>query len=168
MVLNNIEKLLEKYNNAETTLQEEAQLKTYFLSDNVAAHLEHYKPMFQYFSDSKQEQYTKTIPLNPDSNRNNKTKLYQWISVAAVAVLMLGIFIPNWNNEPKTLADYTQEEQELYLETKQALTLISKNLNKGLVGMNALNMAGDNLNTGIEKANYISVFGKTTNRLLNN
>ncbi|WP_179352486.1 hypothetical protein [Winogradskyella vidalii] len=166
MVLNNIEELIEKYNNAETTLQEEAELKAYFLSDAVAPHLEHYKPMFQYFSKSKKEVYNKPISLN--SNNTRKTKIYQWFSVAAIVLLMLGIFIPNWNNHPKTLADYTAEEQELYLETKQALKLISKNLNTGLVGMNALDMAGDNLNTGLEKANYISVFGTTTNKLLKN
>ena len=163
MVLNNIEQLIEKYNNAETTLKEEAQLKAYFLSDDVAPHLEHYKPMFQYFLQSKKEQYTKDVPLN-----TKKTKLYQWISVAAVAVLMLGIFIPNWNSGPKTLADYTPEEQKLYLETKQALSLISENFNEGLLGMNALDMAGENLNKGIEQANYIAVFSNTTNKLLKN
>ncbi|MDP5081517.1 MAG: hypothetical protein NWP87_02590, partial [Winogradskyella sp.] len=83
MVLNSIEKLIEKYHNAETSLKEEAQLKAYFASDAVAPHLEHYKPLFNYFSKSKQEQYTKDVPLN-----TKKTKLYQWISVAAVAVLM--------------------------------------------------------------------------------
>ncbi|WP_299100785.1 hypothetical protein [uncultured Winogradskyella sp.] len=163
MVLNNIEKLVEKYNNAETTLKEEAQLKAYFLSDDVAPHLEHYKPMFQYFSNAKKEQYTKDVPL-----KSNKTQLYKWISVAAVAVLMLGIFIPNWNSGPKTLSEYTPEEQKLYLETKQALALISNNLNQGLQGMNALDMAGDNLNRGLEKAHYISVYSNTTNKLLKN
>ena len=163
MVLNNIEKLIEKYNSAETTLQEEAELKAYFKSNNVAPHFEHYKSMFLFFSESKKEQYTKDVPLN-----TKKTKLYQWISVAAVAVLMLGFFIPNWSNEPKTLADYTPEEQELYLETKQTLSLISKNLNKGLLGMNALDMTGENLSMGLEKASYITVFGDTTNKLLKN
>ncbi|EPR73581.1 hypothetical protein ADIWIN_1611 [Winogradskyella psychrotolerans RS-3] len=163
MVLNNIEKLIEKYHNAETSLHEEAQLKSYFNGDNVAPHLEHYKPMFQYFSLSQKEQYTKDVPLN-----TKKTKLYQWISVAAVAVLMIGFFIPNWNNEPKTLADYSPEEQKLYLETKQVLSLISANLNEGMLGLSALDLAGDNLNVGLEKANYITVFGNTTNKLLKN
>ena len=109
MVLNNIEELLEKYNNAETSLKEEAQLKAYFASDDVAPHLEHYKPMFQYFSLSQQEQYTKDVPL-----KTKKTKLYQWISVAAVAVLMFGIFIPNWKGESKDFASLTVEEQKAY------------------------------------------------------
>ena len=91
MVLNNIEELLQKYNNAETSLKEEAQLKSYFASDAVAPHLEHYKPLFNYFLQSQQEQYTKDVPLN-----TKKTRLYQWISVAAVAVLMLGFMVPQF------------------------------------------------------------------------
>ncbi|WP_225034737.1 hypothetical protein [Winogradskyella sp. SM1960] len=163
MVLNNIEDLIEKYHNAETSLQEEAQLKAYFASDNVAAHLEHYKPMFQYFSQSKQEQYTKDVPLN-----SKKTKLYQWISVAAVAVLMLGFLIPNWDSGPKTLADYSQEEQQMYLEAKQALAMLSNNFNDGASSLKVLDLASDNFNVGLEKASYIKEFSETTNKLLKN
>ena len=165
MVLNNIDELIEKYNNAETTLKEEQQLRKYFASDNVAPHLEHYKPMFQYFSHSQQELYTKDVPLNT----NKSTRLYQWISVAAVAVLMLSIFIPNiWNSGPKTLADYSPEQQQLYLETKQALAMLSNNFSDGASSLNALNLASENFNVGIEKANHIIELSKTTNKLLKN
>lgn len=164
MVLNNIEKLIEKYNNAETTQKEEAQLKAYFLSDDVAPHLEHYKPMFQYFSKAHQEQFTKDVPLKTKKN----TKLYQWISVAAVTVLMLGFLIPNLNNDQKTLADYSEEEQKMYLETKQALAMLSSNFNEGASSLNALELASENFNEGLERASFVTELSETTNKLLKN
>ena len=160
MVLNNIEILIEKYNNAETTLQEEAQLKAYFQSDNVAAHLEHYKPMFNYFSQSKQEQFTKDVPLN-----TKKTKLYQWISVAAVAVLMLGLIVPTF------IGPTEQEKQEAllaYNQTMEALSLVSIGMNEGKQQLNSLVLVSDNLNQGIEEAGKLSEFTKTTNRIFKN
>ena len=163
MVLNDIEKLLEKYNNAETTLKEEAQLRAYFESDDVASHLEHYKPMFLYFSQSQQEQYTKDVPLKP-----KRTKLYQWISVAAVAVLMLGIFIPRINSGPKTLADYPPEDQKMYLEAKAALAMLSDKFGDGTSSINALGLASENFNVGLDKASHVTEFSKTTNKLLKN
>ena len=157
MVLNNIEKLIEKYNNAETTLQEEAQLKAYFQSDNVAAHLEHYKPMFNYFSQSKQEQFTKDVPLN-----TKKTKLYQWISVAAVAVLMLGLVVPTF------IGPTEQEKQEAllaYNQTMEALSLVSIGMNEGKQQLNSLVLVSDNLNQGMEEAGKLNEFTKTTNKI---
>ncbi|NRB84761.1 MAG: hypothetical protein HRU49_13485 [Winogradskyella sp.] len=163
MVLNSIEKLIEKYDKAETSLAEEAQLRAYFTSDNVAPHLEHYKPMFVYFAQSQTEQYTKDVPLKP-----KRTKMYQWISVAAVAVLMLSIFIPNWSGGQKSLADYSQEEQQMYLEAKEALAMLSNNFNQGTASLNTLNLASENFNVGLEKASHITEFNQSTNKLLKN
>lgn len=164
MALNNIENLLEKYNNAETSLEEEAHLRVYFKSDAVAPHLEHYRMLFAYFSESQQEQYTKNVPL-----KTKKTTLYKWISVAAVIVLMLSFIVPKlFTNETKTLDMYTLEEQQTYLEAKAALAMLSSNFNEGATSLNTLNTASLNFNVGLKNANHITQFGKQTNELLKN
>ncbi|MEM9679696.1 MAG: hypothetical protein AAF901_05175 [Bacteroidota bacterium] len=161
MVLTNIEKLLEKYENAETTLQEEAQLRAYFSGDNVAPHLEHYRSMFLYFSSTQQEQFTKDVPLKP-----KRSYVYQWISVAAVAVLMLSIFVPS-----SFLGGPTAQEQEealiAYNKTMNALNMVSEGFNKGKT-QNALSLMSTNFNQGVEGASRLSEFSKTTNKIFKN
>lgn len=167
MVLNSIEKLLEKYDNAETTLQEEAQLSAYFNSDDVAPHLELYKPMFVYFNSAQKEQFTKDVLFTDITVVKKKSNFYQWISVAAVAVLMLGFMVPQfWSTSPKTLADYSEKEQKLYLETKAALAMMSSNFNEGTSSLNVLEMATDNYKAGIYKANFVSGFGNSTQQFI--
>ena len=160
MVLNSIEKLIEKYNNAETSLKEEAQLRAYFESEDVAPHLEHYKPLFQYFSLSQQEQYTKDVPLKP-----KRTKLYQWISVAAVAVLMLGFIIPQVTGPSEA---EKEQARIAYEQTMEAFNLVSLGMNKGKQQLNSLAMVSDNLNLGIQEASRLSEFSKTTNKIFKN
>ena len=68
MELGNIEKILEKYFEATATVDEERTLRAYFSQEEVAPHLEQYKPMFNYFSMAKEEKYTKQVPLKPRVN----------------------------------------------------------------------------------------------------
>jgi hypothetical protein len=163
MVLNSIEKLLEKYDNGETTIKEEQQLKTYFAQEEVAPHLESYKTMFQYFNNTKQELYTKDVPLKP-----RKSYIYQWISVAAVAVLMLGIMIPNVWGEDQTSVEtvYTQQQLEAYNQTKNALSMLSTSFNDAASSVNTLSLVSTNFEKGTEKVNHINEFAKTTNKLV--
>jgi len=86
MELANIERLLKKYLNAETTIAEENELKNYFLSDNVAQHLQEYQSMFGYFSASKKERFTKTIQLK--SQKRN----WNWLSVAASVIIIVSVY----------------------------------------------------------------------------
>ena len=123
MELANIEKLLEKYENAETSLKEEAVLKEYFSQDNVALHLIEYKALFNYFNESKAERYTKTIPLK------KKTSSVWWLSVAASIALVFSVY---FMNDSGTLSAQEQKEAEIALfETQKAFQMISQNLNKG-------------------------------------
>lgn len=159
-----IEKLLEKYENAETTLQEEQQLKNYFTEETVAPHLEVYKPMFAYFLHTQNETFTKDIPLKPKKT----TILYQWISVAAVAVLMLGILIPNILGPSQEEIEQRALAMETYNKTMEALSLVSLGMNEGKQQLNTLAMVSDNFNQGIEEASRLSEFSKTTNKIFKN
>lgn len=158
MVLDKIEQLLKKYDNGETSLQEEQQLKHYFTQETVAPHLEVYKSMFQYFLQTQQEQFTKDVPLKP---RKTFT-LYKWISVAAVAVIMLGVYTQVGNS--RSFSDLSDEELYAYNQTKKVFNLVSSKLNQGSENMNALNLVSSNFTKGAESIVYISEFSKTTNK----
>ena len=125
MVLDNIEKLLEKYDNGETTLQEEQQLKHYFREETVPPHLEGYKAMFQYFSVTSEEQFTKDVPL-----KTKTSNLYTWISVAAVIAIMFGVYI-NQPTSISSLEDLTSEQQLAYNQTVEGLQYLGIAFNKG-------------------------------------
>ncbi len=113
-----IEKLLEKYFEATTTTAEEKELKDYFNKEEVASHLEQYTPMFNYFSAAKEERFTRQVPLK------TRRYIYQWISVAAVAVIALGLFFGNEYQEQK-------EAEYAYQETRKAISLLAENLDRG-------------------------------------
>ena len=161
MVLNNIEHLLEKYSNAETSLQEEAALKAYFNSDHVAPHLQHYKPLFVYFSNAQQDTYTKTIPLHTKKKRN----FYKWISVAAVSILMLGIIIPKFSGPTEA---EKQEALLAYNQTIEVLNLVSLGLNKGKSQLQTISLVSDHIEKGTAHISVLSEFNNATNKFLKN
>ena len=133
MELANIEKLLEKYLNAETSIAEEKELKTYFSSDNVAPHLEEYQALFGYFTTSKQERFTKTIQLN------SKKRNWKWLSVAASVVLLVSVYSGYENVQQR-------KAEKVYAETIGALEILSTNLNKGNVAIAQLQRFEDTTN----------------------
>ncbi len=138
MELDNIEKLLEKYFEANTTAAEEHELREYFTGGKVAPHLEQYTPLFSYFSVAKEERFTRQVPLKP------RTYLYQWISIAAVAVIAFGIYFGR---------DYQQQKEAEYAyeQTRKALGLLAQNLDRGT-----------------EKVAYLNEFEETKQKIIKN
>lgn len=130
MELARIETLVEKYLNAETTLQEEAILKNYFTGGNVAPHLEAYSEMFIYFDAVKEETYEKTIRLEP---MKSKRRNYKWLSVAASVMLLFSVFVGKQQYD-----EYQQRKkaEQIYAQVSKGLGLLSSNLRKG---QNAVN-----------------------------
>jgi len=120
MELSKIEKLIEKYLEAKTSLEEEKYLKDYFSGENVASHLLEYKELFNFFSDSSLEISNRKIEL-PQKSTNLK-----WLSVAAMIIFFVGMFSVYQNNITEK-----EEARLAYIETQKALNLISQSLNKG-------------------------------------
>lgn len=147
MALDRIEILIEKYFEGETSIAEEKELKAYFSSLDVAQHLEQYKPVFGYFSQAKQEQFTASIPLKS----GRKQKRLAWLSVAASVVVMLGIgFFAYQNTSEPTQENLgvIDDPEIAFKETQKALALISKHVN-----------------TGIESVNYLSEYQQSKNKI---
>jgi hypothetical protein len=137
MELDRIEKLLEKYLEASTSVAEEKELRTYFSQESVPTHLEQYAPIFQYFSLAKEERFTKQVPLK------TRRDYFKWASVAAVTVLMFGIYFGNEYQKQK-------EAEFAYNETKKALSLLA-----------------DNFSRGTEKVAYLNEFENTKRKIYN-
>ena len=121
MELNRIEQLLDKYLNAETTLQEESVLSDYFTGNQVAPHLVQYQALFVYFTKSKSERFEKTIQLK------TKKEHWKWLSIAASVVLLFTVY----NGYQFNQQQQTKEAQLAFQQTQVAFELLSKSLNKG-------------------------------------
>lgn len=162
MVLSDIEQLLKKYDNGETTLEEEAQIRVYFETAKIPVHLEPYKLLFSYVAQAKQEQFTKHVMLKP-----KRRGWYRWMAAAAVVVILLGGY---WQmrqmNQKITLDDLTQEQLSAYNHTLEVFNLVSSKLNKGTTNLNALNLVSSKLNEGAENMAHIETFNKTTNKII--
>tara|TARA_R110000796_G_scaffold248124_2_gene374549 strand:+ start:9572 stop:9973 length:402 start_codon:yes stop_codon:yes gene_type:complete len=117
-----IEILLNKYLDAETSLNEESILRDYFNNNEVESHLLPYKAMFTYFK--TKDEYVKPI-FKPKTN-------LRWLNIAASIVLLIGVY---FGYEAKQ----NYETQIAYNQTEKALNLLVNNFNKGVQSMTYLN-----------------------------
>ena len=137
MELNKIEKLLEKYFAAATTIEEEKELKDYFSSSNFAPTLDQYKPIFVYAVQAKQEQFIAPITL-----KNNKRSKIVWLSIAASVAVLLGVVLLTFNqyNELESQDLGTIDDPNIaFRETQKALNMISEHVNKGIGSVKYIN-----------------------------
>jgi hypothetical protein len=149
MELDKIENILEKYFQGETTIAEEKELKDYFSSPNVAQHLEQYQPMFGYFSQVKQQKSTQEIPLQ------TKKRNVAWLSIAASAVVLLGIGTYFFTSQENTAPAVAQSELGTYDNPEEALKATQK----------ALALLSNNVNVGIGSVQYINEYEQSKNKI---
>jgi len=156
MDLQKIKKLLRKYYNGETSLEQEEVLRTFFASRNVPGHLEAEKKMFTYYYDPFKDEAANPAlegkildAIRIEGSRYSiqpvKKRLYLFTSVAASFLILLGSYflITGKNGIGFSLKKYedTYESPELaYLETKKTLLLISEKFNRGTKELQTLSI----------------------------
>jgi hypothetical protein len=126
-----IEFLLEKYFEAETTVDEENELKLYFSQANIASHLLQYQPLFGYLKISKEQKLgTKTII----KSQKNYVRI---LSIAASVFVLLGVGTFCYYNmkviPSQDLGNFESPEMA-FAATQKALSLLSENVNVGISG----------------------------------
>ena len=153
-----IEDLLEKYWNTESSLDEERILRTYFAGNEVAAKHEDFRGLFSMISSAanmttdldvtdiinkaEDEKGSRAIGSSeiPKAARSKVFSLQKW-AVGLAAIFVMGfaaITVMNQEVQPQykfkghsTVLDEEAEAREAYEITKEALAFLSKNMNTG-------------------------------------
>lgn len=114
-----IEILLEKYENATTTLAEEQWLKSIFEKEEIPTHLQSYKMLFNTYTAFKVETFEQKLKVNKIAFN------WKYISIAASVLILFSVSIIYQQYEKK------QKATAAFAETKKALDMLSHQMNKG-------------------------------------
>lgn len=105
MMTYNLDKILKKYFNGETSLDEEKWLRNYFSNGNVADEYLQYAPLFQFFG--QQEQTILHQEMTNSNVKKTKHMTFGWIGAVACILIIIGfgiIFSLTENNSNKSMA----------------------------------------------------------------
>lgn len=142
MDYNHISKLLERYFEGETTLQEEKQLRRYFVEEQVAAEHEPYRDMFRFFTAEQKAGFQGEIRQldgigQEKSYRKRRFRIHPvfWRAAAVVAIGMSAWWLYPEQEASTTTIDWTKYEpatpEEAFRIASGALMSASVKLNSG-------------------------------------
>jgi hypothetical protein len=150
-----IEQLLEKYWNAETSLEEEQELHRFFQGTDVPDNLKETAALFRYFQEEKNRSLnenfdadvTKKIRQRQGGNMVSMTNWFQIARVAAgVAVVVAAVYLIGHEvrkSSPKEITDTESDPKLAFEQTKKALLMISKNFHKAQTEASQINLLNE-------------------------
>ncbi len=181
MNLQKIDLLIRKYEQGDTTLAEEEELKAFFAQKQVPEKYKIYRELFGYYDLAVKEEYpdpgfddrffenlgvstgSKTGQMIPLSRRT-------WWSLAAAIAVLIGLYVVINSRQP---ANGTYNDPQLaYAETKKVLMMVSGNLNTGMTELSNIKSFDEGIdelktmktfNDGLRSMEKISTLDKTTN-----
>jgi hypothetical protein len=122
-----IDELLDKYFSGETSINEENELKTYFLSGKINEEHQVYAPLFEVFMQEKLEKPIRKITFPTRYKQTTKQlwiRSFAYTGIAATVLLALWIQIPKLQQKPENFAMVSgvrienQEYVQKYTEKK--------------------------------------------------
>lgn len=138
MELQRIHLLLQKYFEAESTLDEENELINYFNSGEVEEELKPYVPMFSGLKDlsvNEEEDLGEDL-MNYILESEHKEKIrYRWmwqmVTAVAASVILVMLAVNFYSNQSKWDDTFTDPKQA-YAEAHKTLEFVAGKYNKGL------------------------------------
>ncbi|MBX2901286.1 MAG: hypothetical protein KF775_16655 [Cyclobacteriaceae bacterium] len=134
-----IEKLLERYWNCETTLEEERTLRQYF-QGQVPESLQDVAHLFRYFEDQQQKELPAAFDDHVKPFMHRLQPKGKWINLSfalriaagLVVVVVASYFVRQEirKSYPAEIADTYSDPQLALEETKKALLMLSKGFNR--------------------------------------
>lgn len=157
-----IEKLIEKYFEGNTSLKEEQELKRFFGEEKVPAHLQKY---FPYFTFLKREQAVVTddakAPFEVPRNNAGKYRLLRTWGVAAGFLVLIAsaVFLDMRRSTPDD-----KEVLKAYQQTRIALSYAGFWLNKGVEDTRTLKYLPESMED-VSKVSYYNKSAKDMQKL---
>ncbi len=168
--------LLQKYFDAETSLDEENELITYFNSDEVVEEL---KPYISIFSGLKELSTEDDLDLGDDLmnyilESEHKEKLrYRWmwqIVTGVAASVILVMLAVNFYSSDNQWNDTFKDPEKAYAEASKTLDFVAGKYNKGIAqlrpirkienAVSPLNSGMNMLNKGFDQMNELQFLNK--------
>ena len=176
MTMKEINKILEKYYNGETSLEEENMLKEFFSRSDIPEELTIHKAQFDFYESEKHIEILSTDfdekiiskIENQKITKLNFSRKPVWRLVAGLAAGLLIIFgsyflINEQFRDNTTSVEFTAEEQEALDQTLIALAKVSKYINLANEKLQKMSI----INQSIEKINKVSYYEKYNKYIFN-
>jgi hypothetical protein len=140
MKLHEIEQLIEKFYNGETSLAEEELLMEYLSQETVPAKFMAVKEHFNFLKNEKKPELDDTFDekilqsIEKDKLQPSSFKIwtYRLSGVAAAIVLFVMVWFGTDLLQPKEVYGTISDPSLAFVETQKVLGEVSKNMNKGL------------------------------------
>jgi hypothetical protein len=171
MNLQEIEKLLEKYFEGETSLSEEQRLRDYFSSGNVP---ERWRNLQVYFNQMKLEKEIHLDSSVTDSKMISSQKeekvaplidlrrpwIYWMTGIAASILILIAVFV-KFDPFSKRIEDTYKDPQTAYVEARKILLYVSSQMNKGTRNLKPV----ATLQTGLDELKPVAEFDKAATQV---